>query len=579
MEASPVCFAPEHFGAYLSGRRNFLRFELSVAAGAEGDPFVRVASSSRSGALYLGRLRSNDGAIDRPAVLKVLADGRTGGGPGPNGLRDHAFLEEYRALRLLREGDEDPLLRLAPFDVKTGGGVDLPRLLPLVFCRHRQLFFNPRCPLCAEPLRDCRDDAVLARAGLAAYPTASSRYLHCPRCSVAEESGSVRFYAHAPAGGDLDNPAVGDADDLIRALGDLASRGPAGVPEFPCAECAARAACFPAEGGGAARERLWPFSFHDFYAFLHEFLPLRWGDACDLLGAAAAAPEPGASGPPGLFFEADAPRRALELLLLALRLCGDLHRGVLCALSRFGAPHAALGPGDAWVDPAVRAGGTPGLWGLRVRVTPPDAAVAPEPARGADLSGLGALTLQALAAGLRPGEAVRAAALSAAAEVRAGRLDGARARARLRRDLGPPGGVPAALWDRALEVAFGLLLGEGGDSVQRALHEGEALAAEVHRLTFVEPPCPAEELAAVLRELVDDPEWLAAVAAGRPPAGEAPPAARPPPPSPEADLEATILLGRRPPPAAPPPPRAESEPEDLERTVLLSPRPGAGGRP
>lgn len=603
MDERAACFGAEDFGGYLSGRRNFLRLELCLRQPegpgfeASPDPFVRVVSSSRLGELYLTRLRSCDGALDRFTTLKLLGDARrpqAGGTADPNPVQNRLFLEEYRSLRLLKEGDPDPLLRLTPFDLKTDGGVDLTRLAPLTFCKRRRLFFNPRCSRCGQVLRDCRDDDVLLRFGLKSYAASSARYLCCHSCvrdGAGFQGGAKRFFTRSPDDADRSVEVLGDELDLVAAFGELVAQGPSGITEFPCAQCASSATCYPQDPrkGAEAQRLLVPFSFHDFCAFVHEFLPLRFDEGCDLVGGrrwddAALPPEQAqavrelASKPLRLFFEGDLHgREALEIFLLKLSLAGELCRGVLALQRRFGTPHLNLRPENVWVGLTPGGGPIPGFWSLRVRVGPPDHPVpvpgstegggthppafrapdAPHPiyappagagrAVGAefDLYGVGMLLMRALVGNRfqdpeRLSQVVGGALFAAS---RAGRVDAETVLGALPASVWDPGNVvyepragggdslPAGLWRRALLVPLGLVAaaGQADDygGLEHAVGELERLRDEVRRALFLEPPGAEAEIGAVLGELIDDPAWLAAVEAGRAPRVELPPRLEP----------------------------------------------------
>lgn len=678
MDERAACFEAEHFGGYLSGRRNFLRLELCLrrpdlpAFEASPDPFARVASFSRLGDLFLARLRSCDGTLDRTVTLKVLGDPkprRAGGAPDPNPLDNRLFLEEYRSLRLLKEGDRDPILRLAPFDLKTEGGVELSRLPPLTFCKRRRLFFNPRCPRCGQVLRDCQDDDVLLRFGLRPYSTSSARYVCCPSCVRDGEGflgGAKRFFTRTPDDADRALGMVGDELDLVGAFGELVARGPSGITEFPCTQCPSASTCYPEDPrkGPEAPRLLVSFSFHDFCAFVHEFLPWRFDEACDLVGGraweeTALPPEQLQAGrelsarPLRLFFEDDPTgRRGMEIFLVKLGLAGELCRGVLALHRRFGTPHLNLRPEAIWVGLGAGGPGVPGFWDLRVRVSPPDYPLpvaapaewddAPRPAfrtpeaplsayapplggqaravdTGFDLFGVGVLLLRAFV-GNRYQDSERLSQVVGGALAGVSRPDAASLLAALPPALWdasqvvyePRAGwsdrLPSALWRRALLVPLGLVAAAGdrtagSGALERAAAELERVREEVQRALFSESPGVEAEIGAVLEELIEDPEWLASVEAGRAPgrdigierggAPRQPSAPKPEPPAPppaepparpEPDFEATVILGRTgasggeaaprrreaPAPSAPPAPPEE----EFEATVIL----GRGSR-
>jgi hypothetical protein len=579
--------------------------------------------------LYLARLRSNDGALDRLVVVKVLGDGRLRPPSDPNPVQVRLFQGEYRALRLFREGDVDPVVRLSPFDLKTGGGVELPRHLPLFFCDRRKVFFTPRCARCAGPLRDCQDDALLERFGLRPYSASNARYLHCPACAGEVSGGGLRFYSHAPDQRELGSGAVGDHRALVGSFGELARRGPAGIPDFPCAECAHVGACHPAGGDGEAHLLIDAFSFHDFYAFVHEFLPLRFDEACDLLGgrppdAVLSGPEWAQAAVPsfGLYYEGDpGGRGALELLLAKLGLCRELCVGVRAIHDRFEAPHLHLRPEFVWVGVGGPNLVLPGPWDLRLRVTPPDYPVragGPAESRGPkeavyrlpeaeasayvppqhpeapagfghDLFAAGLLVLRALLGNRVLGEERLAEAVRRARWGEAGGEPLPQAlidRANLWWEPRPAAGqaVPSRLWKRALGAASDLVSAVSAEDprgvLSQVIRSLTDLESEVRAALLLDQPGRGLELREVLAELIQDEAWLAAVEGGRPPGGVEKPEPRPAAPqAPEPrfhdEMEATVIVrpgaSPRPRPAAPAaaPPSEPGAADDFEETIIL----------
>jgi len=63
---------------------------------------------------------------------------------------------------------------------------NLSSFLPLFFCKWRQVFFHPLCPMCGATLHQCYDDELLKGFGLQPYSTSTRRYLFCPSCLVSE---------------------------------------------------------------------------------------------------------------------------------------------------------------------------------------------------------------------------------------------------------------------------------------------------------------------------------------------------------------------------------------------------------
>ncbi len=170
---------------------------------------------------------------------------------------------------------------------------DHHRVGPRLFCKHRQLFFRPRCPQSFAPLVDCRDDELLRSYGLPAYSQSSVRFLYS---STADPQTAPRFYTDAEDLSEEYKDLVGCADDCFRDQGcivrvreELKAKDPALheelCREFPCYQCPEAGRCYP-EGEGYARvlDRLVAFSFHDFHAICTELFDLQFDDYCDAVG-------------------------------------------------------------------------------------------------------------------------------------------------------------------------------------------------------------------------------------------------------------------------------------------------------
>ena len=142
----------------------------------------------------------------------------------------------------------------------------LARFKPLWYCRYKQSFFHPPCPLCGADLNECHDDDLLIKSGLHPFFASAQRYLYCP-CAI-DSAGAdhhpgtreVAFYAPFPKTSDpaiLKNP-----DDLIRGFGTLTDQD---VPDthLPCVSCDCHEQCYGKSR--MADSRLTFFSFFPFY--------------------------------------------------------------------------------------------------------------------------------------------------------------------------------------------------------------------------------------------------------------------------------------------------------------------------
>lgn len=385
------------------------RYRLDLDRAGDGaalealdDPFLPLEDAGRTARVLLGRLAAPDGSAARALAVRL----QRALPPGRPDAATNAQLDE------LWQRERDNLKALAgeagPGAVDPGD--DAFRSPPLFFCKTAAAFFHPPCPRCLGPLADCRDDARLRDAGLPEYSSSTSRFLHCPACAA-----PAVYYSAAPS--PEDRPRAGVAvrrrQDLVRDWAD-AVRDPAGrdADAFPCPACPKRAECYP-EGATPDRSipaeaRLVPVSFHEFHVVLQEPLPLRFDEACDLLGGAdwpelrarAAAGGAGrerllarldeAFGRPFQWlYRGDASGRfALEVLLLKLALFVQAARELRSFHRLCRQPHLDLGPSAFRVELGPGGAGLPARWGFRARLARAGgprrlfpSAAAPRPAR------------------------------------------------------------------------------------------------------------------------------------------------------------------------------------------------------
>lgn len=514
---------------------------------------------------------------------------------------------------LLLQGQIGPEGRLLPFDA-------------LFYCRFTARYFHPPCPGCGRPLGLCREEALLAKAGLGSYSGSPQRYLYCPACAAGRPD--PLFYARERAPGHPD--CVADLPALVQGFADLAALSPTSSRDLPCIGCAEAAACYGRHP--LAAERITPFSFFPFHALLFEAGELAAADFLDLLGGATPeelaeraerALQPGRRRTLGAFrrrrpeglgrfcsAEATPTARFLETLYLKLSFLAELADSLLDR-SRPADDGGAFSLDRIWVALPDAAGRLPTAWDFTVRhygIGLEDAASAgllPDHAPSSRLYFFGLAWFWALLANRDQGmEAVRPALERL---IRGGCCGVSEFRDAPFEDIDPvfrpqnlffrPGPAPLddsalALWQGALELGSAVLVACLDPQPSRAAEAFgerlERLRSDVARALFAAiAPLPAaassdeRRIAAVLSRL--SRKWRAAAAAAAPPATPAVGPRRAPTPDPVEELEETLLMRpagdrRSTPPAAPgstAPAHGETE-EALEETVCLRPAPARG---
>lgn len=363
-----------------------LQFDL-VRTGEPAAPFV-VLHEGHTGRVLLATVRSRDGEVARFAFKLRVDPVRTPGRglPPRNADLDAAWQRERAELAQVERGGAGAAL-LAPAFAAAAGLQGSP---PLWWCRRRDRFFHPVSPTSGRVLRTCRDDAVLAAAGLPSYADDHVRHLHA---GAGERTCYRRAADGAVAGG-----GVHDEAQLIRGWSALLAEPESAVAvqaaaNLPCCSCPHRTQCYaPGSGAGssseavAAERELVVVSFHDVDAVATQFAPLSCDQGTALLGGAAiddllAASSPARSaamppavaaalraGPQWLF--ASEPRRwLLEVLRQKLAVFADLVAAV-AAVHDTGRPHLGLCAQNVVfrLESAAGSGfgsGTPVRWGLR----------------------------------------------------------------------------------------------------------------------------------------------------------------------------------------------------------------------
>ncbi len=251
---------------------------------------------------------------------------------------------------------------------------------PLFFCKRREVFFQPVCPVCGAPLQQCSDDEVLAGAGLSTYSGSLRRYLFCR--SGVELVGPSEFYAYRLE--DSDPPAAKDRWDLIKGLAKLDDEKGRSA-DLPCAGCAEHEECYGLPG--LASKRIVPVAFYPFYMLVVDEMSLNGSDFLQLLSGARfedverrwASEGHWVRIPPvqalrlskperTCFFFDGAPRFFLEVLYLKLTFLGDVLRHQLSTADSYRCPGLEFGLDRIWVKMPEREGLLPFFWNFETAV-------------------------------------------------------------------------------------------------------------------------------------------------------------------------------------------------------------------
>ena len=517
-----------------------------------------------------------------------------------------------RAGAAYRDLDERRAPRL--FEGQRGSDGILVPFAPVFFCKEKERYFHPPCPGCGRPLGLCRDDAVLAAAGLPVYSGSIERYLFCDSCAG---SPGGNFYALETGSGAP--PVLRDRITLVRNFGRVGADS-SGETAFPCPACPERESCYGPSLKALAR--VVPFSFYPFHAFAFEAMSLCASDFLALLsgarpeelakrlessgerGRAALVRAEGGADP--LLFEGG-DRRFLEILYLKLALLQELFDSLGPGKELPGPPDFRPSVDRAWVSLGAARDPLPRYWNFRAAVLDIGQCAGRELSRGGapgrdDLLFLGVAWFEALLANAKQdGVAVRSALserLGNPLPAEGGTFPGATdpRSAFFAGNLffhpadAPSSAEAARVWERTLSTGWAILAGGvgRGKALEREAIRADirALRDRVRALLFevaspgVSPgvaaeaagPRPAQEVRTDVRATADPED--AAIASildailAKWSSVSRDVASRPAPSAPEVD-------------AAPSRPRSAPPPGDdfLVKTVVLGAQPGAGGSP
>ncbi len=363
------------------------KFHLELSMRKEEDslhrgahfPFLVVSESDPLALILEGSIVSDAGTKIENVFLLIQKDEyhlpKNEFSPANNRNVDQAWQNVFSFLTAQNQNDSITVLK----DQVGDEGRLLP-WSPLLYCHHRQIFFQPSCPKCGFPLKMCYDDDLLTGLGLEPYSTSLKRYLFCPHCF--DKQNESDFYAHPS--GVADSAIVKDQQDLIGGFGHLAREGNQHA-NIPCLECANLQECYETEHLSVSR--IATVSFYPFFMLvlpapsipLLDFLPVLGGaDFEDLANQLQAKgqfvrekclrnlEQKNLQKSP-FFFEKDE-RFFLEVLYLKLSLLGELAQVVFSGLDTFKYPDLGLSIDHVWVKVAEQSGILPSLWNFELKL-------------------------------------------------------------------------------------------------------------------------------------------------------------------------------------------------------------------
>ncbi len=352
--------------------------------------FVEVGESSPTSRRYLAALVSESGLNLAELVVKLPVDATAEAffpdeGPSSSNvaqeLRWAAALSDL--VRLQGAGGHFPELVL-PGATPEGG--TQPLLPPLLYCPTASRLFPIPCPACLAPLHTCRDDQVLARAGLPLFSSTTTRLLTCRACR--EAGRTEQFLVTYPEGaGELAELAVKDMAALKRELGaELERRRGAGEPVpvegLPCPGCPEVGACLGFKevdkGAGAGKKKprvatgnlgFAVFNSHDCPYLITRHVAASLTEFADRLGGKRSTAGASESAQGELLFSDEGSGvDAVEVLALKLTLFLQVLQAVREYYRRLKLPHLDLHPGQVAVELSEPGPYLPRLWSFRVRL-------------------------------------------------------------------------------------------------------------------------------------------------------------------------------------------------------------------
>jgi hypothetical protein len=251
---------------------------------------------------------------------------------------------------------------------------------PLLFCKYRQIYFQPLCPDCGASLQQCYNDAMLEEYGLLPYSGSLKRYLFCPLCAGSKEMPD--FYVSSLAAND---PGfLKDRFELIKRYGQLKNIE---APDtlMPCLDCTRHQECYGAECLSVSRIAV--FSFYPFYMLMFKADSINALDFISLMSGASyeeikkqltAKQQPGRLSrlqvlkqkgsieTPFFFINED--RFFLEVLYLKLSFLGELSEAIFAGIDTFQHTEAGLSIDRIWVKLSDQNGLLPSFWNFKIEL-------------------------------------------------------------------------------------------------------------------------------------------------------------------------------------------------------------------
>lgn len=378
---------------------------------ASGDPFFLLSEEEDVSRVYLAVIKGDPESIVDFCAIKLLRSAYRTTGPEDQPFSSNLAVEQEWSQEIERIRDFRSSARVAPRLISPNTEAQTGALPPLFFCRTGRRLFSPPCPRCGAPLSTCRDDALLASAGLPLFASSLDRFLHCQACN--KEDPEAPFYAfEVPEKNE--HKLVLAAADLFRDVGESLAGG-AETEEirsrFPCPDCVEAARKFQtslASGHRAApfwEDRWEVLTFYDSPYLVTGFGALALDDIADLFGGRppesfaeekAALPALAASTrfryPAGGELRASAGRLlfgaessgldAVEVLYLKLVAFGQAVEAALEYTRAFGRPHLDLHPRHFLFDFSRAGEDLPWLWGFQARLHGLSSAARPEKLAG-----------------------------------------------------------------------------------------------------------------------------------------------------------------------------------------------------
>lgn len=366
-----------------------VRSEAGITDGAEPG-FERIGEDSPSARRYRAALISETGLNLGELVLKLPVDETTEAFFPDEGPAAGNAANEARWAAAL--GD---LVKLQgapgffPELVLPGGAADgsVPALLPpALYCSTASQLFAIPCPVCFEALHTCRDDQVLARAGMPVYTSTTTRLLTCQACLDAGRPQQF-FVTYAEGAGELAERGVKDLAELRRQLAAELERRRSGgesMPShrLPCPTCPEVVTCLGLREGekaaSASKKKVratatnlgWTvFNSHDSPYLVTRFVPHSLTEFADRLGGGSATGDtPGGVSAGLLFADEGSGIDAVEVLALKLTLFLQVLQAVREYYRRVRLPHLDLHPDRVAVELMDPGPYLPKLWSFRVRL-------------------------------------------------------------------------------------------------------------------------------------------------------------------------------------------------------------------